>query len=331
VTWWLFFLGLFLTASVPLTLAGIMIGLYFYLLIKYMHYIVRIFQERPLFIIPRGQPIEGAEDVRFPTTDGLTLSGCYLLGKGPRRGVILFGLEFGSNRWSCLQYCEHLLDAGFDVFAFESRNQGDSDSQPGYDPLQWVTDNEVRDARAALAYLKSRPDADLRGVGFFGISKGAGAGLLAAADDPYVRCFVTDGVFATYTTVVPYMCKWYSIYIKKPLLKGLAPAWFFGRVAATALKRIEREHHCHFPPLEAAMRMLAPRPLFMIHGGGVTYIKPDMARSLFARARQPKQYWLVEGAKHNQALAVAGDVYRRRVREFFERHLAAEAAREAAA
>ena len=48
---------------------------------------------------------------------------------------------------------------------------------PGYDPLQWVTDYEVRDAEAALAYLKSRPDADPRGVGFFGISKGAGAGL----------------------------------------------------------------------------------------------------------------------------------------------------------
>ena len=329
--WWLFLLGLFLTASVPLALASIMTGLYFYLLINYMPYIVRIFQEKPLFIIPRGQPAPGAEDVRFSTADGLTLSGCYLKGKGSRRGVILFGLEFGSNRWSCLPYCEHLLEAGFDVFAFESRNQGDSDPQPAYDPLQWVTDYEVRDAKAALAYLKSRPDADPRGVGFFGISKGAGAGLLAGASDSYVCCFVTDGVFATYTTVVPYMCKWYSIYIKRPLLQGLAPEWFFGRIAATALKRIERGHHCRFPPLEAAMRKLAPRPLLMIHGGGDTYIKPEMALALFNRARSPKDYWLVEGAKHNQALAIAGDEYRRRVREFFERHLAGEKPREAAA
>ena len=37
----------------------------------------------------------------FPTADGLTLRGCYLSGRGEaRRGVILFGLEFGSNRWS---------------------------------------------------------------------------------------------------------------------------------------------------------------------------------------------------------------------------------------
>ena len=69
--------------------------------------------------------------------------GCYLKGEGPRRGVILFGLEFGSNRWSCRPYCEHLLAAGYDVFAFETRGQGDSDCPPGYEPLQWVTDFEV--------------------------------------------------------------------------------------------------------------------------------------------------------------------------------------------
>ena len=45
------------------------------------------------------------------------------------------------------------------MFAFEARNQGQSDSMPGYEPLQWVTRYEVRDTRAALAYVRSRPDA----------------------------------------------------------------------------------------------------------------------------------------------------------------------------
>ena len=44
----------------------------------YVRHVVRIFQEKPLFIVPRGQPIAGAEEVRFPTSDGLTLAGCYL-------------------------------------------------------------------------------------------------------------------------------------------------------------------------------------------------------------------------------------------------------------
>jgi fermentation-respiration switch protein FrsA (DUF1100 family) len=60
----------------------------------------------------------------------------------------------------------------------------------------------------------------------------------------------------------------------------------------------------------------------MIHGGADTYIKPVMARALFAYARPPKELWVVEGAKHNQAPNAAGDEYRRRVLAFFDRHLA---------
>ena len=74
------------------------------------------------------------------------------------------------------------------------------------------------------------------------------------------------------------------------------------------------------------MPALAPRPLLMIHGEKDTYIRPPMARALFDRARDPKEFWLVPGAKHNQALQVAGDEYRRRVLEFFERHVADPAA-----
>ncbi len=319
----LFWLGLALMCSVPGAIIAWLVWLHVYLRRRYLHLVERIFQEKPLFVIPRGQPVPGAEEVRFLTADGLHLSGCYWGTNRPRRGVILFGLEFGSNRWSCRSYCQHLVDNGFDVFAFESRNQGTSDSQPGYDPLQWVTDYEVRDAEAALAYLKGRPDADPRGGGFFGISKGGGAGLIAAARDPAVRCFVTDGIFATYTTLVPYMRYWFRIYSPHHRLQSLLPSWYYGIIGLAALRNIARARQCHFPHLEAAMPKLAPRPLLMIHGEDDTYIKPPMARALFRCAPGPKEFWLVPGAKHNQGLQVAGEEYRRRVLEFFEQHLAA--------
>jgi pimeloyl-ACP methyl ester carboxylesterase len=322
----LFWLGLAVLWSVPLLAAGVLASQHFYLRWKYLHLMVRIFQEKPLFVIPRGQPLAEAEDVRFPTGEGLTLRGCYLATARPRRGVILFGLEFGSNRWSCRSYVEHLVAAGFDVFAFESRNQGDSDALPRYDPLQWITDYEVRDARAALAYLKARPDADPRGVGFFGISKGAGAGLFAAAADPYVRCFVTDGMFATYTTLVPYMRQWFRIYNNRYAMQGLLPSWYYGLIGLAGLRQIERERRCHFPHLERAMAKLARRPLLMIHGEFDNYIRREMAEALFAYAREPKEFWLVRGAKHNGALHVCGDEYRQRVLAFFEQHLTNKAA-----
>src|SRR5439155_1881993 len=111
-------LGTIGTLGASLLLLGL--ALHFYLKIKYIRYVVRIFQERPLFIVPRGQPVEDAEEVAFATADGLTLRGCYLRARrAPRKGVILFGLEFESNRWACIPYCEFLRDDGFDIFTFE--------------------------------------------------------------------------------------------------------------------------------------------------------------------------------------------------------------------
>jgi uncharacterized protein len=321
----LFWIGLALMGSVPLLAVLLLVVFHWRVLHRYVPLVVRIFQEKPLFIVPRGQAGDDAERVEFPTSDGLTLRGCYLRTSGPRRGVILFGLEFGSNCWACRSYCDHLLEAGFDIFAYEPRNQGDSDRQEKYDPLQWVTDYEVSDARAALAYLKGRTDADPRGVGFFGISKGAGAVLQAAADDSYVRCFATDGLFATFGTLLPYMRQWFRIYNTYFPLQ-LIPEWYLVHVAGIALDRIGAARHCRFPRLEDAMPRLSPRPLLMIHGEGDSYIKADMARALLARAGEPKEFWLVPGAKHNQALHVAGDEYRQRVLNFFEQHLAGESA-----
>ena len=319
----LFATGLLLTLLPALTVALGLTGMYFYLCRKYLPFVSRIFQEKPLFVVPRGYPVEGAEDVRFPTGGGRTLAGCYIRAKSPRRGVILFGPEFGSNRWSCLPYCESLLENGYDVFAFEARGQGESDPEPGYEPLQWVTEYEVEDTLSALAYLRARPDADPRGVGFFGISKGAGAGLLAAARDPSVLCCATDGAFATYTTLVPYMRRWFGIYNKKRATQGLLPSWYYGVIGLAALRGVERERRCRFPHLEAAVARLG-RPLLMIHGGGDNYISPDMARALFGRAGGPKEFWLVEGAKHNQALQSAGAAYERRILDFFDLHLGKE-------
>jgi fermentation-respiration switch protein FrsA (DUF1100 family) len=320
-----FWIGLGILLSIPLLIVLVLVGLYWHLRLRYLQHVVRIFQEKPLFIIPKGQPIPDAEDLRFPTDGGLKLAGCYFRASAPRRGVILFGLEFGSNRWSCFAYCEHLIAHGFDVFAFEFRSQGDSDNQPKYEPLQWVTDYEVRDMQAALHYLKQRPDADPRGVGFFGISKGGSAGLLAAARDPYVRCFVTDGIFATYSTMVPYMRKWITIYSKSFFIQNILPMWYYGLFGYAGLKKIRRARGCRFPHLEPVLPLLAPRPVLMIHGGGDTYIKPEMAQKLFALAREPKEFWIVDGAKHNQALNVAGDEYRQRVLTFFHSHLSPSA------
>lgn len=320
---WMYFVLIFVFGPVPIT-ACFVLACYLYYRRNYVHVITRIFQEKPLFVIPRGEPNADAEDVIIPTESGRTLRGCYL--KTPRherKGVILFGLEFGSNRWSSQSYCERLVAEGYDVFAYEPRNQGDSDKDSDYEPLQWVTDRDLADARAALSYLHSRPDADPFGVGVFGVSKGGSLGLLLAAEDRRVRCVATDGAFATYTTMVPFIRKWVSIYIKRrDWIRTRIPDWFYGLLANAALGEVQGQRNVEFVGIEKAVRKLR-QPWFAVHGGGDTYIKPEMAEALVGMAKKTghKELWMVDGAKHNMALHVAGSGYHDRILSFFDRHL----------
>ncbi|MBI1832442.1 MAG: alpha/beta fold hydrolase [Planctomycetes bacterium] len=298
------------------------LALHWHVVHNYIPVVLRIFQEKPIFIMPFGKPTPDAEEVTLTTPDGLALRGIYLRTSKPRKGVILFGLEFGSNRWACLPYCEFLRDAGYDIFTFEMRGQGESPTQPSYEPLQWVTDFEVIDFQTALLYLKGRPDRDPRGIGFFGLSKGGSAGLMVAAQDDFVRCCVVDGAFACLTTMVPYMAQWVLIYTSMPWLARIIPYWYLAIAAQIAIRQIEKLRDCHYPLLESALPNLAPRPLLMIHGSADNYIKPEMARTLFGLAGDPKELWMVENAKHNQAIHLAGEEYKKKVLAFFEQHLA---------
>ncbi len=57
----LFWLGLALMCSVPAAFALFMVLLQVYLRWKYLDFFVRVFQEKPLFVIPKGQPLPDAE------------------------------------------------------------------------------------------------------------------------------------------------------------------------------------------------------------------------------------------------------------------------------
>jgi pimeloyl-ACP methyl ester carboxylesterase len=323
------FAWLLIITYVLLALVGFL-GLAFasyltYVVWRYLDRVIRIFEEKPLFIIPRGDRLASGTDVPFQTSDGVTLAGSYVRTPARKRlGVVVFCPEFGSNRWSCSAYCGHLLEAGFDLFTFDFRNHGDSERVPSYEPMQWVTNFEVRDLRAAIAYLKQRPDADPRGVGVFGVSRGGGAAIVVASEDPWIRCLATDGAFATRTTMIPYMQKWIHIYTGNKFIIWFVPRWFYGLVANLALYHVAKKRHCRFPRLGLAAARVGGRPLLMIHGEKDTYIKPAIARELFDRAAEPKEFWLVDDARHNQALHVAGAHYRRRVLDFFSRYLADE-------
>lgn len=291
-----------------------------YVLIRYTPVIVRIFTEKPMFAPLRGEPEPGHEDVLFQTRDGYTLAGTYFRARGRRRsGLIVFCHEFLGDRWSVLPYADSLRDLGFDLFSFDFRNHGQSQSEPGYDPLQWVSDRETTDLEAALDYLRSRHDHDASGFGLFGISRGGGTAIAVAANSPDVWGVVTDGAFPTQGTVFAYILRWAEIYVGRWLIWKHMPHHAFDLIARAGILRAQWCLGRTFCPIERSIARLSPRPLLMIHGQSDGYIAPSIARGLFDLAREPKEFWLVSGAKHNRCREVAADAYRDRVMNFFAR------------
>ncbi len=289
-----------------------------YVYIRYSPIIGRIFEEKPLFFPLRVAPTAEGEEVRFETADGLGLAGTYFKTRAARRlGVLVFCHEYLGDRWSAQAYAGHLRELGFDLFCFDFRNHGQSDSEPGYQPLQWLTTHEVTDLRAALKYVRGRDDADSAGVGLFGVSRGGSAALCVGGKDPRVWGVVTDGAFPTRGTMLAYILRWAEIYVGVKTLWRHLPMQAYQFLAWSSRKRVQARLNCRFPDVERATARLAPRPLLMVHGEKDSYIGPSIARALFDRAGDPKELWLVPKAKHNRCREVAGAEYSERVGGFF--------------
>lgn len=292
-----------------------------YLWIRYAPIIGRIFEESPVFRPMRAEPLEGGEEVRFPTADGFSLAGTYLQGRAASRiGVIVFCHEYLGDRGSAGPYADTLRDLGFDLFAFDFRNHGESDSESGYSPLQWTSNRETRDLKAALAYLRKREDADPAGVGLFGVSRGGSTGLCVASREPTVWGVVTDGAFPTRGTMIAYSLRWAEIYVGTGPLWRAMPLFIFKFVGWAARMRSQRRLSRKFPDVERATARLSPRPLLMIHGEKDNYIGPQIARDLFDYASEPKEFWVIPGAKHNRGREVDPKGYREHVENFFRRY-----------
>ncbi len=189
--------------------------------------------------------------------------------------MIVYCHEYLSDRWSYHPYVDHLRDLGFDLFTFDFRNHGESDSEPGYAPMQWTTDREVRDLRAALEALRDAARSRSRRLRALrrqprrndgprgGIDRARRLGRRhrrrvsdSRHDGPVhqalvrdVTCRIRTRAHAAPTVDLRHACQ------DRPLAH-------------------ERRLQCRFPSVEAAAARLAPRPWFMIHGEADSYISP---------------------------------------------------------
>ena len=299
------------------------------LLAKYIRICLNIFCDTPppgSFGVVDFRPIYG-EVVRFRSYDGTSLRGMWIPASGPYKGTIVFCHEYGFDMYSCGRYVRPLVEAGFDVFAFDFRGHGESSGRGRYKPLQWPSDKDMEDVLGAVAHVESALEEEGRPmeVGVFGISRGAGAALLAAHTQANIKAIVCDGAFSTGETLITYMKRWVAIFARIKLVYENHSDHFWRFLLWLLMRFAQPRMGCRYPSVSKSLKYMQPRPVFFIHGKEDRYIDVSQTRMLYAEAPDPKYLWVVEGAKHNQSVAVQPRQYARRTVGFFLRHLAGEA------
>ncbi len=328
VTWWHIVTRNWALVSMGLTLA-ILVIVPWLVLRKYVKIMLNIIRDTPppLAMGPMDfQRVEG-ERVGFRSFDNLNLCGMFLYGDhgGRPKGVVIFAHEFSSDMYSCVRYCRPLLQAGYDVFSFDFRGHGESSAEPDYQPRQWPSEREVNDMLGAIAYIEDWLEQRGRPVeiGLFGISRGGGAAILAAQNNPAVKAIITDGAFSSDTTLEYLMKRWAYIFAKVRFVYENHPPQFWRFLRWLLFCECKRKLNCTFPSVRKALkRMEGPKPILFIHGQRDSYIPVEQSRLLHGLAPGPKSLWIVPQAKHNQSVVVCPDLYRRHTVEFFNKYLA---------
>lgn len=211
---------------------------------------------------PASTGLHQVDEATFTTEDGLALHGWFAGAKRtPRFTVLAFNGNAG-NRGMRASLAAALADQGIATFLFDYRGFGDNRGSPSETGL-------VRDARAARAYLTSRPDVDSSRLVYFGESLGAAVAVRLASEAPPV-----------------------ALILRSPF---------------TSLADIGR-HHYPFLPVRLLLRDRYPSidligavsaPVMVIAGDRDTVIPTEQSRRLYAAAAEPKSLLIIEGTDHN--------------------------------
>jgi uncharacterized protein len=221
------------------------------------------------------------EETRLVAEDGVTLHGWFLPVEGSRYTVLVCHGNAGN--------ISHRLDRallmhsklGTDVFLFDYRGYGLSEGSPD-------EQGTYRDARAALRYLITARGIDRAHVVLFGESLGAAVALQLALEEP-VRALVLEAPFTSIADMAG----------------SVLPFVPVGRLLRTRYDNLGKV---------AGLRV----PLLVLHGERDATVPFAQGRRLFDAAPEPKQFFAIPGADHNDTYLVGGDPYWQAWKEFLD-------------
>jgi uncharacterized protein len=270
---------------------GLLIGLYFVLYPFAESYVLT---HAARAYVPTPQLGTAYEEVAFTTSDGLRLQGWYVPSKNGA-AVISFPGRKGPQKPARL-----LARHDYGVLLFDRRGEGESEGDPN--TLGWAGN---RDVKAAIAFLRARPDVDRGRVGGLGLSVGGEVLLQTAAETDELKAVVSEGAGMRSVREAVHL---------DGTDKFVATPVFAIVTAGTAVFAND------LPPRDLLdLSSEITQPVLFIHAtpgqGGET-----LTEKYYEAAKGPKEYWAAPGG-HTGAIDAAPQEYERRVVGFFDRNL----------
>lgn len=244
------------------------------------------------------------KDVLLKTREGFDLSGWLIKAAQQAKGTILILHGVSESKIAGLRMAKEFHDRGYNVFLYDSRRHGESGGKfctYGY--------HEKLDTQIAIEYLLGREDLTAGKIGLFGWSMGAAVSIQVAAVDKRIAAVVAESGFATLRTVFD---DYQKRMIKLP--------WHYLRNIVIKRSEFLADFKANDVAPAEAVNMIHV-PIFLLHGTEDNLIKYNYSEKVFSAANEPKQLWLIPGARHHDMMEVGGEEYRRRVTDFFERYL----------
>ncbi len=249
-------------------------------------------------VVPPNHLGVAYEDVSFRTADGLRLEGWYIPSRNGA-AVIAFPGRSGPQKQARM-----LARHGYGVLLFDRRGEGRSEGEPN--AWGWGGDADIK---AAIAYLRRRPDVDPDRIGGLGRSVGGELMIETAAETDELAAVVSEGAGArsikeTMDHDEPALSKW-----------TLGAAMGVARTAAVAVSANQA------PPANLkALAAKVDQPLLLIAAPN----SPNgekLNRGYVRAAGDSATLWEIPESKHVGGLEARPAEYERRVVGFFDRAL----------
>lgn len=250
--------------------------------------LLMIFEEHLIFF-PSAYPsgyydeaghVANLEECWLMTEDSVKLHGWFARAGNPI-AVLVMSHGNAGNISHRLPIIMALRDAGFHVFMFDYRGYGRSEGSP--DEL-----GVYRDGRAAFDFVVQRNDVHPVPIILYGTSLGGAVAVDVALHRPAAG-LILESTFSSARDVAR---------VAYPFL----PVQFVLRTKFSSIEKIR------------AIRI----PSLFLHGDHDGIIPMTLGRKLFEAANEPKTFYEVPGADHNDIFTVGGRSYLDTIKDFAE-------------